>query len=467
MAHTFDATTNIISKIQLPNNGGTYEIHDASAIHSIEELGLSAALVFKGVKATVDALPTSGNKVGDVWHVTADDCEYVWTDASEWEPLGNVHDAASSTHTHNVTVTGTNAASAVTGTVIVPTVSKTQKYLTANASAPSITAPTDKVLGEGTTVSVHGGAATNTNIKATAAGTAVGANGTAAAITGFGAHKTDSVLGSSTTFNVSGGNAQTSKMVTRTIKNPSVSAVSIPNVTGNTAVTASKVKTTGKVTAGSVTPGSAPSWSASVSNGVLSFNFNAGSHTAVTLPTVTLPTFENVDASKVTLGTALNASKVTTSDVTVATGSLASDGAGSTVATGVNAVTVTANNDDTVDAMTNLGTPTTANALTGVKVTSQPTISLATGATAGTGVISVTTGIGSISATLNKDEVDAVTSVSAAAPSITLTQNDTTSTGAVSFVSGVTIGSTSASLQNGSAAAQKWTQKTGSTGQPK
>ena len=39
-------------------------------------------------------------------------------------------------------------------------------------------------------------------------------------------------------------------------------------------------------------------------------------------------------------------------------------------------------------------------------------------------------------------------------------------TGSVPVVSGVTIGSTSASLQNGSAAAQKWTQKTGSTGQP-
>lgn len=94
---------------------------------------------------------------------------------------------------------------------------------------------------------------------------------------------------------------------------------------------------------------------------------------------------------------------------TVATGSLANDGGGSSV-------------------MTGLGTATTASALTGVKVTSQPTISLATGATAGTGVISVATGISSASTTTNnKDEVTAVTGVgtaTAAAQTITVGTND-------------------------------------------
>lgn len=72
---------------------------------------------------------------------------------------------------------------------------------------------------------------------------------------------------------------------------------------------------------------------------------------------------------------------------TVATGSLSSTGGGGTV-------------------MTGLGTATTASALTGVKVTSQPTVSLATGATAGTGVISVATGITSATTTTNnKDQV--------------------------------------------------------------
>lgn len=94
---------------------------------------------------------------------------------------------------------------------------------------------------------------------------------------------------------------------------------------------------------------------------------------------------------------------------TVATGSLSDSGAGGTV-------------------MTGLGTATTASALTGVKVTSQPTVALATGATAGTGVISVATGITSASTTTNnKDEVTAVTGIgtgTAAAQSITVGTND-------------------------------------------
>ena len=78
--------------------------------------------------------------------------------------------------------------------------------------------------------------------------------------------------------------------------------------------------------------------------------------------------------------------------------------------------------------MTGLGTATTASALTGVKVTSQPTVALATGAAAGTGVISVATGITSASTTTNsKDEVTAVTGIgtgTAAAQTITVGTND-------------------------------------------
>lgn len=402
---------NIISSIKLPN-GTTYEIHDAQAIHSVEELGLSAALVFKGTKAAVSNLPSTDNKVGDVWYVTADDCEYVWTDANAWEAFGNVHDAAASNHTHGVTVTGTNAASAVTGTVTVPTVSRTQKYLTATNGAPTVTP-------------------TTTTITASASGTAVGANGTAKAITGFGAHTTDSALGTGATFKVTGGSASTSKMVTSTASKVTVSNKSIPNVTGNETVTASKVSS-----AGSKTNGTAASWGASVSNGVLSFSWTANTPTAVTLPT-----FTEVSATNTTLGTAISASSVTASDVTVATGALASTGTGSAVATGVSAISVAVDNADAVSAITALGTPTTANALTGVKVTAQPTVTVSNGS----GVM---------------------TGVTVAPSAITLTEADSTSTGAVPVVSGVTIGSASVNLQNGSAAAQKWTQSSGSTGAP-
>lgn len=450
MAHS----TNIISSIKLPDNK-VYEIHDAQAIHSAEELGLSAALVFKGTQTAVANLPTTGNKVGDVWHVTADDCEYVWTEDSTWEALGSLHDAASSDHTHSVAVTGTNSTSTVTGSVTVPTVSSTQKYLSAAGAAPDVSNTTDSVLGANTTFTVSGGGATTTKIKATANGVAVAGNGTAAAITGFGTHNTDAVLGIGTTFKATGGAASTSKMVTTTVKNPSVSAVSIPNVTANESVTASKVKTNG-----TKTDGTSASWTASVdSNGVLSFSWTANTPTAVTLPT-----FESVSATNTTLGTALSASKVTTSDVVVATGSLNANGNGDSVATGVGAISVSVDNVDEVAAITGLGTPTTAQALTGVQVTSQPTVTLSTGAT---GDVTVATGINTISvAANNNDNVNAITGVEVGAPAITLTNNSSSVTGSVPVVSGVTIGSASASLTNGVAAAQTWTQADGSTGVP-
>lgn len=94
---------------------------------------------------------------------------------------------------------------------------------------------------------------------------------------------------------------------------------------------------------------------------------------------------------------------------TVATGSLSGTGGGSSVAVG-------------------LGTPTFESAVTAVSVTTQPTVALSTGATAGTGVISVATGITSATTTTNsKDEVTAVTSIgtgTAAAQTITVGTND-------------------------------------------
>lgn len=106
---------------------------------------------------------------------------------------------------------------------------------------------------------------------------------------------------------------------------------------------------------------------------------------------------------------------------TVATGSLSATGGGGTVMTGLGTAS-------TGSAMTGLGTASTETVLKGVKVTSQPAIALATGATAGTGVISVATGITSASTSVsNKDEVTAVTNVgtgTAAAQTITVGTND-------------------------------------------
>jgi hypothetical protein len=286
-------TTNKISKIKLAENA-IYEIHDAQAIHSVEELGLSAALVFKGTKTKEGEITgLTSAKVGDVWLCTQNNIEYICVkavsgtaNAAAWEKLGNIHDAASTTHTHTVTVTGTNKESVVSGTVIIPKVAKGTKYIKANATKGTVNTNTKTALGIGTTFTTTV-TPTTTNIKATASGVAVGANGTTNAITALGSPTVKSALGADATFKVSGGKVQTSKMVTGS---------------------ASKVKDTGDKN-----DGTAASWSASVSDdGVLSFNWSANIPTSVTLPT-----FDSV---------------------TVATGSLAETGTGSAVAVGIDAI---------------------------------------------------------------------------------------------------------------------------------
>lgn len=59
----------------------------ANAVNS----ALSAVYVLKGTKATVADLPTTGNEIGHVWHVSADSHDYFW-DGSEWQTMGGMVD---------------------------------------------------------------------------------------------------------------------------------------------------------------------------------------------------------------------------------------------------------------------------------------------------------------------------------------------------------------------------------------
>lgn len=58
---------------------------------------LGAVLTYKGTKATFAELPSTGNKAGDVWNVTAAngnipaDTNYAW-DGTKWDPLGGTVD---------------------------------------------------------------------------------------------------------------------------------------------------------------------------------------------------------------------------------------------------------------------------------------------------------------------------------------------------------------------------------------
>lgn len=69
-----------------PTTINGYGITDAYTKTEVDNK-VSAVLRYKGAKATVDALPSSGNVTGDVWHVTATSGEYAW-DGTEWQELG-------------------------------------------------------------------------------------------------------------------------------------------------------------------------------------------------------------------------------------------------------------------------------------------------------------------------------------------------------------------------------------------
>lgn len=446
-----------ISKIQLPGSSIQYEIHDANAIHDIEDLKLAQALVFKGVKATESEIyAITEAKVGDVWLCSGNGQEYICVtaidktaNAGAWEKLGNIHDAASSTHIHDVTVTGTNAASTVTGTVTVPTVGSTSKYIGAESTKPVATVTPDSVLGSDTSFDVTGGKATTTKISASASETAIGTT-TETVVTGYPSPDSASfVTGGQVT--IAGGTADnTKKLVTATIKNPSVTNINIPNVTSNEKVTASVVKSAGMVGAGA-----AASWSANVNNGVLSFAWSANTPT-----TVDLPTFDSVTATNTGLGSALSASQVSLSDITVATGKVTQSGTGDAVTTGIG--TITAEFVPTTGlALTDLGDATTASVLKSAQISKQPVITLSSGTS---GDVSVVTGVSDITVAANtNDLVSAAVSVDISTPAITLKEN---ATGAIPLVTEVTVGTTDNAIKNGSAAAQVWTQTSGVTGLP-
>lgn len=66
---------------------------DASNVYTKTEIDqkIAGAMDYKGTKATVADLPSSGNKKGDVWHVTETGGEYAWS-GSAWESLGTAID---------------------------------------------------------------------------------------------------------------------------------------------------------------------------------------------------------------------------------------------------------------------------------------------------------------------------------------------------------------------------------------
>ena len=161
---------------------------------------LGSVLNYKGTKATVSALPTSGNIIGDVWHVTANSGEYAW-DGTEWQELGTAISIPANTGN---STTGISIAAHGTGTVI-------------------------GVQSSTTTVR---GVKTGTNSLVTASHVTGGGNGTAPTL-----GTAISLIGvQSSTTSVRGVKTGTNSTTTAS-KVSFGTAFSVPNVTGATDVT--------------------------------------------------------------------------------------------------------------------------------------------------------------------------------------------------------------------------------------
>lgn len=93
------AITDASDDTQIPTSKTVY-----TAISSAIS-GLGSVLNFKGTKATASELPSTGNTTGDVWIVTADNSEYVWT-GTAWEKLGPTIDLSGYLEKSGGTMTG-------------------------------------------------------------------------------------------------------------------------------------------------------------------------------------------------------------------------------------------------------------------------------------------------------------------------------------------------------------------------
>lgn len=472
-----------IKKIKLPGSSTPYDVYDAEAYHgevgtgvltlkagektttfsanqssaasfqvTAEDLGLGKVMKFMGVAAYSVFTADTTVKKGDVY--IANDTEHANKEyickndnnpasASNFEEFGPVisldgyttktqHNA----HTHGVTVTGENGSSSVSGSFtstdnFVKTA--TGKYLSISTSDVELqtsgagnaltgvkASATDKVLGEGTGFTVTPTSADSSKMVVTTVNSATATAKTASKATAGTA--------------VARGNADVGSELT--VPNVTANAsVTIPNVTGNVASDAIAV-------AGSSETGTDfASWTGSVdSDGVLTIDFSSAKYKTSNATKTTLGTA--LTATKTTLGTAfkftpavattntivpysfadVSCSLVDTEEVTVATGALSSTATGASVVTAaIKAVSVAADSTDRVTAVTGVAANGTIPVIGGVSVKTQPVASL-----------SVAT---------------------------------TTSTGAIQFVESATPAKVTGSI-SGTAAAQTWSQKSGTTAVP-
>lgn len=346
-----------ISKITLPT-GTTYRIKD-----EVARQGMSGAIVLRGTTTT--AL-TDGATTNPITLDTTPPTEYTAVandavfygnkefvfDGTNWHEFGDMSGVRNMGKVDQGTVTikpkGSNSSSAVsfgahttatvlksTVTATVPKVTSTTKYLTASASGTAVGVATS-----GSAITSLGDASTDTFVKSYPGAT--------------------SKLETTTVTGVSG-STTASKATAGTAKNVATTGTAVTVASGSLG------------TETSTRTANTPMWGASVSNETLSFTFKPISTTSVT-PAVANGTITPYTFADVTVPKAASAA------TTVATGSLAANGSGSSVMTGLGTAT-------TGNAVTGYTEPSTETFAKTVSVTTQPTISLSAGASTSTGAV--------------------------------------------------------------------------------
>lgn len=82
-------SSDLPTKVSDLTNDSGYQT--ASDVSSAISSAVSSVMTYKGTVATVADLPASGNKVGDVYNVTATGGNYAW-DGTSWDELGSTVD---------------------------------------------------------------------------------------------------------------------------------------------------------------------------------------------------------------------------------------------------------------------------------------------------------------------------------------------------------------------------------------
>lgn len=85
---TYGAATSSANGLMSKADKAKLDAFGAASTYALKS-DITGLYKYKGSKATVSALPTTGNAVGDVYNVEASGMNYVWT-GSEWDALGEI-----------------------------------------------------------------------------------------------------------------------------------------------------------------------------------------------------------------------------------------------------------------------------------------------------------------------------------------------------------------------------------------